>query len=259
MPHALYKTGDRVRYLPSGNLEYLGRLDNQVKIRGFRIELSEIELVLNQHPEVAQTVVTVREDEPGELRLVAYVVHNTPLSNPSPGKADGVTDIRSFLAAKLPTYMIPAVFVVLKQLPLTPNGKVNRQALPAPNNLLSALATSLILPQTQIEQKIADIWQELLHINTIGIHDNFFDLGGHSLLMVRMQGQLRDRLNQDIPLIELFRYATINSLATYLAQTTTSTLPDGEVESRIVQLETGKQRLLKRRQQLLENQQTKPN
>nr|WP_269141634.1 amino acid adenylation domain-containing protein [Nostoc commune] len=267
---SLYKTGDRVRYLRDGNLEYLGRLDNQVKIRGYRIELGEIEAVLNQHPEVAQAVVAVREDEPGERRLVAYVVLNTPLPNPPLAKgrelepipnqgigrvrvsADGVT-MRSFLATKLPVYMIPAVFIVLEQLPLTPNGKVNRQALPAPNNSLSALATSLILPQTQIEQKIADIWQELLHIDTIGIHDNFFDLGGHSLLMVRMQGQLRDRLNQDIPLVELFRYSTISSLSTYLAQTTTSTLLDGEVESRIVQLETGKQRLLQRRQQLVEN------
>ncbi|MCC5667072.1 amino acid adenylation domain-containing protein [Nostoc sp. CHAB 5784] len=267
MPNALYKTGDRVRYLPSGNLEYLGRLDNQVKIRGFRIELGEIEAVLSQHPEVAQAVVAVREDEPGERRLVAYVVPNTPLSSPLtkggqrgvPDRAGGVTAIRSFLATKLPAYMIPVVFVVLEQLPLTPNGKVNRQALPAPNNLLWALATSLILPQTQIEQKIAHIWQELLHVDTIGIHDNFFELGGHSLLMVRMQGQLRDRLNQDIPLVELFRYSTISSLSTYLAQTTTSTLPDSEVESRIVQLETGKQRLLQRRQQLVENQQTKPN
>ncbi|MCC5624304.1 non-ribosomal peptide synthetase, partial [Nostoc sp. CHAB 5715] len=306
MPNALYKTGDRVRYLPDGNLEYLGRLDNQVKIRGYRIELGEIEAVLNQHPEVAQAVVSMQEDEPGERRLVAYIVHNTPLPNPPLIKgreleplpnpplikgreleplpnpplvkgreleplpnppqgigrvrvsAGGVT-IRSFLATKLPAYMIPAVFVVLEQLPLTPNGKVNRQALPAPNNLLSPLTTSLILPQTQIEQKIAHIWQDLLHIDTIGIHDNFFDLGGHSLLMVRMQGQLRDRIHQDIPLVELFRYSTISSLSTYLSQTTTSTLPDGEVEERIVQLETGKQRLLQRRQQLVENQQTKPN
>ncbi|QMS92207.1 amino acid adenylation domain-containing protein [Nostoc edaphicum CCNP1411] len=270
---SLYKTGDRVRYLADGNLEYLGRLDNQVKIRGYRIELGEIEAVLNQHPEVAQAVVAVQEDEPGERRLVAYVVYNTPHPSPPLAKgrelepipngrvrvsADGVT-MRSFLATKLPVYMIPAVFIVLEQLPLTPNGKVNRQALPAPNNSLSRLATSLILPQTQIEQKIAEIWQELLHIDTIGIDDNFFDLGGHSLLMVRMQGQLRDRIHQDIPLVELFRYSTISSLSTYLAQTTASTLLDGEVESRIVQLETGKQRLLQRRQQLVENQQTKPN
>ena len=288
MPNTLYKTGDRVRYLKDGNLEYLGRLDNQVKIRGYRIELGEIEAVLSQHPEVAQAVVTVQEDEPEECRLVAYIVHNTPLPNPPlakgrelepllakgkeleplpnppqgigrvPDSAGGVTAIRSFLATKLPAYMIPAVFIVLEQLPLTPNGKVNRQALTAPNNSRLSLATSLILPQTQIEQKIAHIWQELLHVDTIGIHDNFFDLGGHSLLMVRMQGQLRDRIHQDIPLVELFRYSTISSLSTYLAQTTTSTLPDSEVKSRIVQLETGKQRLLQRRQQL-ENQQTKPN
>jgi acyl carrier protein len=249
----VYKTGDRVRYLNDGKLEYLGRLDNQVKIRGFRIELGEIETVLTQHPHILQAVVTVIEDKPGEQRLVAYIVPNTTLNilNTSNISEDGefTIKIRQYLGEKLPGYMIPAVFVVLEQLPLTPNGKVDRKALPSPNILRLTEKNSLVLPQTQIEREIAEIWCLLLGVETVSIHDNFFDLGGHSLLIVRMQGKLNERLNQDISLMTLFRYPTISSLAKFLAQTNTPTQLEQEVESRINQLEAGKQRLLQQRQQ----------
>ena len=253
-PH-LYKTGDRVRYLENGNLEYLGRLDNQVKIRGFRIELGEIEIILTQHPQVLQAVVIVREDNPGEQRLIAYIVPNTTFDISEHGEF--TIKIRQFLTEKLPGYMIPGVFVVLEQLPLTPNGKVDRKVLPSPNTLHTVEKNSVVLPKTQIEQEIASIWCLLLGVETVSIHDNFFDLGGHSLLIVRMQGQLQDRLNQDISLMDLFRYPTISSLAKYLAenvartqaQTKTSKPTEQEIESRINQLEAGKKRLLQRRKQ----------
>jgi amino acid adenylation domain-containing protein len=235
-PNFIYKTGDRVRYLPNGDLEYLGRLDNQVKIRGYRIELGEIESVLQTHPLVAQAVVTVRQDIPGEQSLVAYIVL---LENKA-------VELREFLEKHLPIYMIPSVYVVLDKLPLTPNGKVNRQALP--KNIPRAYKPNSIMPQTELEKTIAEIWRQLLNIDSVGIDDNFFDLGGHSLLVVRMQGQLRQHLHQEVTLVDLFRYPTINSLTKYLTQTNTSTLVEGEVESRINQLEAGKQRLLQRRQ-----------
>ncbi|MDB9341645.1 non-ribosomal peptide synthetase, partial [Nodularia spumigena CS-589/07] len=232
--NTLYKTGDRVRYLRDGKLEYLGRLDNQIKIRGFRIELGEIEAVLTEHPAVTQAVVTVREQEP---RLVAYIVPRTEII---------LTEIRSYVGEKLPTYMIPSAFIELEKLPLTPNGKINRKALPTANNLRLAVSKTLVLPQTEIEQTIAKIWRELLTIENLSIHDNFFDLGGHSLLIVRMQGQLHLKLNQNIPLVDLFCHPTINALAKYLTQKTPS--PDPETKSRIAQLQNGKQRLLQQRQ-----------
>ncbi|MEA5617546.1 amino acid adenylation domain-containing protein [Cronbergia sp. UHCC 0137] len=237
----LYKTGDRVRYL-EGKLEYLGRLDYQIKIRGFRIELGEIEAVITQHPQVEQAVVTLREDEPGEQRLVAYIVSHPEIIQ---------TELRAFLGEKLPIYMMPSAFILLEKFPLTPNGKIDRKALPKPNNLHLAITDNFLPPQTKIEQAIADIWQQILAIENISIHDNFFDLGGHSLLIVRMQGQLHLKLNQNIPLVDLFRYPTINSLAKYLTQNTPP--PDKEIEHRISQQQTGKQRLLQQRKSRLKN------
>ncbi|WP_414526542.1 non-ribosomal peptide synthetase [Nodularia chucula] len=233
----LYKTGDRVRYLRDGKLEYLGRLDYQVKIRGFRIELGEIEARLAQHPAIAQAVVTLREDEPTEPRIVAYIVSHPEIIP---------TELRTFLGEKLPTYMMPSAFIVLEKFPLTPNGKVDRKALPKSNNLPLTTTNNFIPPQTQIEQTLANIWQQVLSRENISIHDNFFDLGGHSLLIVRMQGQLNLKFNQNIPLVDLFRYPTINSLAKYLTQNTPT--PDKEIENRISQQQTGKQRLLQQRQ-----------
>lgn len=207
----LYKTGDIVRYLPDGNIEFIGRSDYQVKVRGFRIELGEIEAVLAQHPGVQQVVVAVREEEPNDKRLVAYVVSNRE-------QAPSVSDLRGFLKEKLPDYMIPSVFMPLKALPLTANGKVDRLSLPAPDSLRPELDATYVAPQTEAEQVIATIWQELLHLEKVGINDNFFELGGHSLLLVQVHSKLQAIFHNDISIIHLFEYPTVSSLANYLSQ-----------------------------------------
>ncbi|WP_039963255.1 non-ribosomal peptide synthetase, partial [Kamptonema sp. PCC 6506] len=210
----LYKTGDLARYLPNGNIEFLGRIDHQVKIRGFRIELGEIEAVLSQHPDVQESLVINREDASGNQRLVAYIV-----SNLRP-KRTAVGSLRDFLKQKLPDYMMPSSFVFLNHLPLTPNGKVDRKALPAPDadaiNL--QLETTYVAPQTEIEQSIAIVWQEVLHLKKVGVDDSFFDLGGHSLLMAQVHSQLREVVDREVSIMEMFKYPTISSLAKYLSQ-----------------------------------------
>jgi amino acid adenylation domain-containing protein len=208
----LYKTGDLARYLPDGNIEFLGRIDHQVKVRGFRIELGEIEAVLSQYPRVREAVVAAREDEQGSQRLVAYTVFE-------PEQTPTITELRRFLEKKLPSYMVPSAFVPLDALPLTPNGKVDRKALPAPEVLRPELDVTYVMPQTEAEQAIAKVWQNTLKIEKIGIHDNFFELGGHSLLLVQVNSQLRELFNTDLSLIELFRYPTISALAEYFSQT----------------------------------------
>ncbi|KAB8315461.1 non-ribosomal peptide synthetase [Tolypothrix campylonemoides VB511288] len=206
----LYKTGDLARYLTDGNIEFLGRIDHQVKIRGFRIELGEIEALLDQHPQIRETVVVAREDIPNDCRLVAYLVtHETTLS---------VNELRNFLKEKLPEYMLPSAFVVLDALPLTPNGKVDRRSLPAPENLRPELTAAYQPPQSEIEKTIAQIWQEVLHLDKLGIHDNFFDLGGHSLLMLQVNNKLRAILQRDISVVTMFQNPTIYSFAQYLHQ-----------------------------------------
>ena len=207
----LYKTGDLARYLPDGSIEYLGRIDYLVKIRGFRIELGEIEAVLSQHPAVLQTVVIAREDVPGDQRLVAYLVPN---QEPAPR----ISDLRRFLKQKLPDYMVPSAFVILKALPLTPNGKVDRRALPAPQGERPQMEAAYEMPQTDAELLIAAIWQEILHVEQVGIHDNFFDLGGHSLLMVQIHGKLQNIFPQELSMVGMFKYPTIHSLAKRLSQ-----------------------------------------
>ncbi|MEP0859278.1 amino acid adenylation domain-containing protein [Trichocoleus sp. DQ-U1] len=206
----LYKTGDLARYLPDGNIEFLGRIDHQVKIRGFRIELGEIEAVLLQHPQVRETVVLAREDMPNDRRLVAYVVpnHDAELS---------INELRDRLKQSLPEYMVPSAFVFLDTLPLTPNGKVNRRALPAPENQRLELAVYQP-PQSEIEKTIATVWQTILNLEKVGIHDNFFDLGGHSLLMLQVNHKLRTVFNQEISVVTLFQNPTIYSLAQYLSR-----------------------------------------
>jgi len=205
----LYKTGDLARYLPDGTIECLGRSDHQVKVRGFRIELGEIESVLGQHPAIRETVVLAREDQPGDQRLVAYVV-------PHVGKKFIVSQLRDFLKPKLPEYMIPAAFVTLDALPLTINGKVDRQVLPAPQGLRPELTAAYMSPSTGAEQQIAKTWQEVLHLEQVGIYDNFFDLGGHSLLLVQIHSKLQQIFDTDVSVIDLFKYPTIHALAQYL-------------------------------------------
>ena len=308
----LYKTGDLARYLPDGNIEFLGRLDHQVKLRGFRIELGEIETLLSQHPNVQETIIIAREDKPGNQSLVAYFVsdlipqkipyHNNCLverngetlkchteeisghgiclqqdkattlqqgddirlqlpllSNESwlPGKViwsraswvgvdftltsneqaryarhfesllaeKGFTavvqnllvgNLRHYLEEKLPNYMVPAHFVLLTALPLTPNGKVDRRALPAPEYEASSVKKDF-LPQTEIENEIAAVWQEVLQIKKVGIYDHFFEIGGHSLLIAQVQSKLQDSLGQEISMVELFENPTIHALAEHLS------------------------------------------
>ena len=201
---SVYKTGDLARYLPDGTIEYLGRIDNQVKIRGFRIELGEIEAVLNQHPTVQQTVVVAQEYNPGDKRLVAYMVcHSQPPTT---------DELRYFAKEKLPDYMMPSAFVMLESFPLTPNGKINRRALKPPTDFGSS-EKSFVPPSTPVEKQLAAIWSEVLGIEKIGIHDNFFDIGGHSLLIVQVQNRLKEISNSNLTVIDLFKNPTISTLA----------------------------------------------
>ena len=202
----LYKTGDLVRRLSNGDLEYLGRTDAQVKIRGFRIELGEIESALAQHPGVQEVTVLAREDVPGEKRLVAYVVLSKQQVLTS-------TEIRTFVKAKLPDYIVPSVFVFLDSLPLTPNGKVDRKALPVPDGRRLEQDENVSAPRTPIEEMLAGIWAEVLKLETIGIHDNFFDLGGHSLLATQVMSRLRGLFQVELPLRNLFESPTVAGLA----------------------------------------------
>jgi amino acid adenylation domain-containing protein len=201
----LYKTGDLARYLPDGNIEYIGRLDNQVKLRGFRIELGEIETVLSQHPDVLQTVVIAREDHPSDKRLVAYVV-------PTQEQALSINELRCFLKEKLPEYMVPAAFVLLDALPLTPNGKVDRHALPVPEQGRPELEGTFVAPRTPGEQQIADIWTQVLGLERVGVHDNFFELGGNSLLVIQVISRLRKVFQVALPLGNLFEAPTVAEL-----------------------------------------------
>lgn len=210
----LYRTGDLARWLPDGNLEFLGRIDNQVKLRGFRIELGEVEAALLQHSSVREAVVHLREDVHGEKRLVAYLV-----ADHQEHTDDGSTiewAVRRFLQDKLPDYMIPSAYVQLTELPLNRNGKVDRHALPVPGIAKRALETEYIAPRTERERLILSVWQELLQIEKIGIHDNFFDLNGHSLLLIKMHHRLEELFNVQIPVVELFRNPTIDALQKYL-------------------------------------------
>ncbi|MDF0552096.1 non-ribosomal peptide synthetase [Kamptonema sp. UHCC 0994] len=327
----LYKTGDLARYLPDGNIEFLGRIDHQVKIRGFRIELGEIEAVLSQHPDVQESLVINREEASGNQRLVAYILSNLRLervpyqsaclaefgTSPAvevrtedisiggvcivgvpdacqpgqpvrlylrlPGLIEEqwlqgrlvwrqgqqcgiqfaltrteqtlvqqsidylletqgflkvlqrttVGSLRDFLKQKLPDYMVPSSFVFLNHLPLTPNGKIDRKALPAPDAINPQLETTYIAPQTEIEQSIATVWQQVLHLEKVGVDDNFFDLGGHSLLMAQAHSQLREVVEQEISIVEMFKYPTISSLAKYLSEETDEQSSFGQSEDRI--------------------------
>jgi acyl-coenzyme A synthetase/AMP-(fatty) acid ligase/acyl carrier protein len=202
----LYRTGDLARFLPAGDLEFQGRVDDQVKIRGFRVELREIEAVLGGHPLVSTAVVTAREDAPGDRRLAAYVV-------PRNGTPPGVSELRSFAAASLPDYMVPAAFVVLDALPLTPSGKVDRRALPAPDRGRAAGDGETVAPRTEAEETVAAIWCKVLGLDRVGVTDSFFALGGHSLLLPQVMHQLRLAFDVAIPLRTLFDEPTVEGQA----------------------------------------------
>jgi surfactin family lipopeptide synthetase C len=226
----LYRTGDSVRYLSDGNLEFLGRLDNQVKIRGFRVELEEIEQAIRGHQSVSDAVVTVREDGDGDKRLFAYVV-------PAGGSQPTAGELRSFVKGSLPPYMLPAAFVIVQTLPLMPNGKVDRQALPAPENERPEINEDFVAPRTPTEEFVSQTWLDALKLDRAGIHDNFFELGGHSLLAARMFSDLRKRFGVELNLIDIFNAPTIAELAEMIYQRETEQAKSDDLMSLLSELQ----------------------
>jgi amino acid adenylation domain-containing protein len=204
----MYKSGDLARWRGEGALEFVGRSDQQVKIRGFRIELGEVETVLSRHPAVAEAALTVREDVPGQRRLVAYVV-GCDGGAPAP-------ELAAFLKARLPDYMVPADFVPLPALPLAPSGKVDLAALPAPERGRGVAAGAYAAPRGELERTLAAIWREALGVERVGVEDNFFDLGGHSLLLARVHRRIEEALGRELSLVDLFKYPTVAALARFL-------------------------------------------
>ncbi|HEY2653113.1 MAG TPA: AMP-binding protein, partial [Solirubrobacteraceae bacterium] len=221
----LYKTGDQVRWRADGRLEFLGRLDHQVKVRGYRIELGEIEAALTEHEQVREAVAVVQEGAVGS-RLVAYVVPRVAPrlnggSNGSPDQAAHrslVVTLKSWLRARLPDYMVPADIVVLDRLPQTPNGKIDRIALAVPDAARDELESAYVRPRTPLEEVVTAIWAEILNVERVGIDDNFFDIGGHSLLAARLVARVRERLRFEVPLQTLFRAPTPAQFAASLLQ-----------------------------------------
>ncbi|HEX2269342.1 MAG TPA: non-ribosomal peptide synthetase, partial [Pyrinomonadaceae bacterium] len=203
----LYRTGDLARHLPDGNIEFLGRLDHQVKVAGYRIELGEVEAAMVQHQAVRECVVVVQVDAHGDARLVAYVV-------PVEGAMLPDTPAwRRYLADTLPSYMIPSLFVALEKLPLTPGGKVDRRALPAPGAIGDGGRPDYVAPRTAVEEVLAGIWREVLGVERVGVHDNFLDLGGHSMLAMRCVAGVRQLFRIELPLRVLFESANLAELA----------------------------------------------
>ncbi len=205
----LYRTGDLVRYQSNGAMEFIGRIDNQVKLRGFRIELAEIENTLGQYPKVREAAVLVREDRPGDKRLVAYVVQrqNHRLT---------IDDLKSHLKKKLPEFMVPSVFVVLESFPLTPNGKVDRKTLPVPAANRPEIIERYREPRSGMEEMLASIWAEVLNVKRVGACDNFFDLGGHSLLAIRVVQCIEKRIGRPVRMADIFRAPTVEQLSKLL-------------------------------------------
>lgn len=202
----LYRTGDQAVELPDGNIEFKGRIDGQVKVRGYRIELGEVEVALEKHGSVEQAVATVREDRPGLKRLVGYYVAKTEI---------GTNDLRKHLAALLPDYMVPSAFVAVKELPRTPSGKIDRKALPAPDVKRPELDVAYAAPRTAVQKTLANVWADLLGIDRVGIDDNFFDLGGNSLLSIQCVAQLEGH-GLELPIVKLYQHPTVKACASYL-------------------------------------------
>jgi microcystin synthetase protein McyB len=211
----LYKTGDLVRYLPEGNIEFLGRIDNQVKLRGLRIELGEIEAVLETHSQVEKAVVILREDTSGNQRLVAYIVRKLP--------SLGIGELRRFLQQQLPAYMVPSAFVMLSDFPLNNNGKIDRKKLPVPDET-SIIESAYIAPRNEKESLLAQIWQDVLQLSQIGVNDNFFELGGHSLKAISLVSKIQEKLGQSLPIKQVFAHPTIAEQAELLSTVTPLTV-----------------------------------
>lgn len=205
----LYKTGDRARRLEDGRIEFIERVDHQAKIRGYRIELGEIEGVLEQLPGVRQAVVAAREDEEGEKRLVAYIVGDAE-------QLQNISDLREFVTAKLPDYMIPSAFVLMDSFPLTPNGKIDRKSLPAPEQRRPGLREGYVAPANATQELLAELWADVLHVEQVGIYDNFFELGGDSLVGTQVIIRVQELFQVELPLRILFSHATVSLLAEWV-------------------------------------------
>jgi acyl-coenzyme A synthetase/AMP-(fatty) acid ligase/acyl carrier protein len=250
----LYRTGDLARRLPDGAVEYLGRIDHQVKVRGFRIELGEIEAALNQHPAIQESVVLAREDRPGARRLAAYVVpkwglkqekaranNGPPLFEEEGGRVIDTgmqtelsnESLRVYLQQKLPAYSVPSSFVILESLPLLPNGKVARQALPAPGKYEAEFSDGYVAPSTPIEKDVARIFSEALGIDNIGVYDDFFVLGGHSLLVIQVINRVNKAFQINLPIRALFDGPTVSSLVNLIVENQAGQLED-DVLSRVL-------------------------
>jgi acyl-coenzyme A synthetase/AMP-(fatty) acid ligase/acyl carrier protein len=201
----LYKTGDLARYLPKGDIEYLGRIDDVVKVRGYRIELGEVETILNQHPQIAQAIATVQGETAREKYLAAYFI-------PRPGETVNQVELRHFLENWLPDYMIPSAFVVMESFQLSPNGKVDRKVLPIPDKNPLSLTQNYVAPRTAIEEVLAVIWAEILEVERVGIEDDFFLLGGHSLKAIQLISKIRQTLEIEVSVRQLFNHSTISQL-----------------------------------------------
>jgi len=221
----LYKTGDLCKFLPDGAIDYLGRLDFQVKIRGLRIEIGEIESVLGRHPAIREVVVVAREDAPGDKRLVAYVVAKGP-------SGINVEELRAFLKGKLADYMVPSAFVQMEAFPLTSSGKADRKALPAPAGGRQ-VDTDYVAPQSDAEKTIGEIWKEFLKLEAVGTHDNFFDLGGHSLLLVRVMNRLKPLFGRPLTVVDMFQRPTIHELAKFLTEDPKTTPSSDSLQERV--------------------------
>jgi amino acid adenylation domain-containing protein len=229
----LYRMGDLMRHRPGGELEFLGRVDFQVKVRGLRIELGEIEAALSEHPALREAVVVAREHLPGDCRLVAYLVAQPAAPAPA------VEELRDFLRRRLPEYMVPAAFVAMAELPLTPSGKVDRGKLPEPSGLRPDLASAFVAPRTPVERTLAEIWRELLHVDRVGIHDNFFALGGHSLLAAQAVARMRAAFGiAELPLRSLFREPTLEGLAVAVTQAQVDQGDDQEMAGLLAEVES---------------------
>ena len=225
----LYRTGDLARLNSQGYLEFLGRVDNQVKIRGFRIELGEIEAVLKQYDGITDAVVTALDDENGDKRLAAYYVVK--------GSAPGVSSLRKFLNARLPEYMIPAAFMALDELPLSPGGKVDRKALPVPDQLRPDLGAQYVAPRTKTEVRLAEIMAGVLKVDKVGIYDNFFDLGGHSMLGTQIIAQVQEEFQVELPLRALFENPTVEGMAMAIAEEQALGVDEKDLENMLSELE----------------------
>ena len=223
----MYRTGDVARYLPDGQIEFRGRVDQQLKLRGFRIEPAEIEAALRSHPQINEALVVLRGETPSEKRLLAYLVPFGSDSQPT------VEALRSYLRDRLPEYMVPSEFLMLEALPLTPTGKVDRQAIATAKSTRARFESTYVAPQTGVERAIVSIFQEILGVDRVGLNHNFFDLGGHSLLLVKLQNRLQNTFKRDVSLIELIQYPTAGSLTRYFSNGEHEEFSVREVQDRL--------------------------